>query len=186
MLYIGLTINTDMETPPKRARGRPKGTTKPKLTDAERKAVALASAQGRDAISTVVADFNQTPAPHNRTVTDAHMEMVIARVAAGETVKAVCEALGISAALVRQRVCDYPDLYGERLHQARRLNADQSFEQMIEVARDTTIDVPRAKLITDILEKMAKVNNRAVYGDKVDVNHKQLVVNVTKDDLDLL
>lgn len=168
---------------PKKKRGRPP---KPKLTEAERRAVALASANGRDAISTVIADFNQTPAPHNRRVTDAHMEIVISRVAAGETLKAVCEAMGISAALVRQRVCDYPDLYGEKLHQARRLNADQSFEQMIEVARDPNIEVPRARLIVEVLEKMAKVNNRAVYGDKVDVTSKQLVVNVTKDDLDLL
>lgn len=175
-----------MDTPPKRPRGRPKGTTKPKLTEAERKAVALAAANGRDAISTVIAEFNHTPAPHNRTVSDAHMEIVLTRVAAGETIKAVCMDLGISAALVRQRAYDAPEAYGDRLHEARRMNADQSFEQMIEVARDPNIEVPRARLIVDVLEKMAKVNNRAVYGDKVDVNHKQLVVNVTKDDLDLL
>ncbi|MFZ4165273.1 hypothetical protein [Brevundimonas sp. NPDC058933] len=163
-----------MATKEPKKRGRPP---KPKLTEAERKAVALASANGRDAISTVIADFNQTPAPHNRNVTDAHMETVLARVAAGETVKGVCADLGISAALVRQRVYDAPEVYGERLHQARRLNADQSFEEMIEVARDPSLEVGRARLIVEVLEKMAKVNNRATYGDKVQVDQRQIVIN---------
>lgn len=167
----------------KRGPGRPP---KEKLTDAERKSLALTAAKGKDAISTVVADFNQTPAINNRNITDADMEIVITRVAAGETLKAVCDHLKISAALVRQRGYDQPTVWGDRLHEARRMNADQSFEAMIEVARDGSLEVPRARLIVEVLEKMAKVNNRAVYGDKVDVNHKQLIVQVTKDDLDLL
>ena len=166
-----------MDTP-KRGRGRP---AKPKLTEAERKALALASANGRDAISTVVASFNQTPAPHNRTVTPEHMEVVLARIAAGETLKGVCTDLGISAALVRQRVYDESAIYGERMHQARRLNADQSFEEMIEVARDPNLEVPRARLIVEVLEKMAKVNNRATYGDKVQVDQRQIVINYDPD-----
>ena len=186
---MGMSDNTPPAPPPvpaKRGRGRPKGSTKPVLTDTERKALALTAAKGKDAISTVVADFNQTPAINNRNITDADMEIVISRVAAGETIKAVCTELKISAALVRQRAYDQPTVWGDRLHEARRMNADQSFEQMIEVARDGSLEVPRARLIVEVLEKIAKVNNRAVYGDKVDVNHKQLVVNVTKDDLDLL
>ena len=175
-----MSDNTPPAPPPiptKRGPGRPVGSTKPVLTAAQKKAVALQSAKTKDAISTIIADDNQTPAPFNRNVTDEHMETVIARVAAGETVKAVCLDLGISAALVRQRAYDMPAVWGERLHEARRMNADQSFDEMIRVAQDPNIEVPRARLIVDVLEKIAKVNNRAVYGDKVQVDQRQVVIN---------
>lgn len=171
-----------MKTPSPKPRGRPPT---PKLSDTERKSIALASAKGAKAISTVVADHNQSLAPSNRTVTDEHMEMVLARVAAGETVKAICETMGISAALVRQRAYDMPDLWGQRLHEARRMAADQSFDEMIRVAQDTSIEVPRARLIIDVLDKMAKVHNRAVYGDKVQIDQRKVVINLTQDVADI-
>ena len=186
ILILNIVMDTSNNTTSgKRGPGRPKGTTKPKLSAAERKSLALQSAKGAEAISTIIADHNQTLAPSNRTITDQHLEIVLARVAAGETVKAVSEAMGISAALVRQRCYDQPELWGQRLHEARRMAADQSFDEMIRVAQDTSIEVPRARLIIDVLDKMAKVHNRAVYGDKVQIDQRKVVINLTQDVADI-
>lgn len=174
----------DDHAPPKPRKAKPKNNAGLKmLPEAERKRQALQSVKtlNADTVSTVVAAFNQTPAPSNRNVTDEHMETVLARVAAGQTVKAVCTELQISAALVRQRAYDHPEIWGVRLREARALGADQAFDEMLEVARDTSLETARARLIADVLEKHAKVHNRATYGDKVQVDQRQIVINYDPD-----
>ena len=173
--------------PPKRGPGRPKGSTKPKLPAKAEKTLALAVATGdKDVIAKTIIQMNQTPCPNNRNVTDHHMEMVIARIGAGDPLPEICRELGISAALVRMRCYDQPTVWGDRMAEARRISADEKHERMLTVAMDASLPVADRRLIVEVLEKHAKVYNRAVYGDKVQVDHKQLVVNVTKDDLDLL
>lgn len=171
--------------PTKRGRGRPKGSTKPKLPVKAEKTIALAAATGDpDVITKTITQLNQTLAPNNRNISDAHMEVVLTRVGAGDALPDVCRELGISAALVRKRCYDVPR-WAERMAEARHIAAHEKHERMLTVAMDTTLPVADRRLIVEVLEKHAKVHN-AMYRDKVDVNHKQLVVNVTKDDLDLL
>ena len=179
---------SDDTTPPvKRGPGRPKGSKRgSELPAKAEKNLALAAASGDPKVITkTIAQLNQTPAPNNRNVSDAHMEVVLTRVGAGDPLPDVCRELGISAALVRKRCYDQP-AWADRMAEARRLAADEKHERMLTVAMDATLPIADRRLIVEVLEKHAKVHHRAAYGDKVDVNHKQLVVQVTKDDLDLL
>lgn len=171
--------------PAKRGPGRPKGSTKQKLPAKAEKSLTLAAATGDpDVILKTIVQTNQTANVANRNISDAHMEIVLARVGAGDPLPDVCRELGISAALVRKRCYDQ-QAWGDRMAEARRLAADEKHERMLTVAMDATLPIADRRLIVEVLEKHAKVHN-SIYRDKVDVNHKQLIVQVTKDDLDLL
>lgn len=162
--------------------GRPR---RKAMADKQKAAIVKAVTLGDEkAIARAVENHQHTPAVFNRGVTDEHCEVVLVRVAAGATLRQVCEEMKISAALVRQRAYDNP-AFGQRLREARRASADSQFEEMLEIARDPTLSVAERRLIVEVLEKMAKAHNRGLYGDKVQVDTRQVTINLTPDDRDL-
>lgn len=174
-------MKTPSKTPKKM--GRPP---KEKVPETVAKSLIVAQATGDPVkLSKAIGKAAQTPAPANMNITDEMMVLILDRVSSGELLRTVCKDFKVSAALVRKRARDHAH-WGEELTEARIQMAEELYDRMLEVAQDTTIDVPRARLIVDVLKDHAKVNNRGKFGDKVTVDHKQLVVNVTKDDLDLL
>ena len=135
-------------------------------------------------IEKTMAQQSQTPCRYNQNITDFMLEEILTRIAGGETLRAVALDLKVSAALVRKRGYDN-EVWGARLREARRMSADQSFEEMLVVARDTSLPVADRRLIVEVLKDIAKVGNRAVYGDKIAIDHRAVIVNITDDDLGL-
>lgn len=169
-----------MDTPvtPKK-RGRPP---KKPMAERHRDAITKAVANGdRRAIEKAMAQANNTPALFNQKVTDAHLEVVLVRISSGDSLKNICEDLQISAALVRRRACDDLD-FGRAFSMAKMIAADHSFDQQLEVAYDMTIPAADKKIIIDVLDRRAKVGNRSVYGDKVQVEHQNVIIQLSNDD----
>lgn len=169
----------DNHNAPKKRGPKPK----PALPDKHRKAVTKAVASGDPmAIERAMAQANQTPCLYNQKITDAHLEAVLTRLAGGESLRSICESLGISAALVRKRAYDDPHDFGEAMSAANRIAADQSFDQQLVVAYDMTIPAPDKKIIIDVLDRRAKAHNRAAYGDKIAVGIRSEVNIILNDD----
>ena len=103
-------------------------------------------------------------------LTPERAELILLKVASGMTAKAAALELGLAPGTVNSAAYNDPEGFGERLREARREGAPTLFETMIEVAFDPDEDPRRSKLKIDVLEKMAKVYDRAVFGDQVRVD----------------
>lgn len=148
-------------------------------------AIAIAVASGDPkAVNTALAKANHTPSLYNQKISDGQLEVILTRLAAGEYLVPICEDLGISAALVRKRQADHP-AFGDRVREAQRIAADYAFDQQLAVAFDMTIEAPHKKIIIDVLDRRAKVHNRALYGDKVAVDVRAVVIKLDDDDMGL-
>lgn len=170
------------DTPKKR--GRPP---KKPMAEKHKDAIAVAVASGNSAqIVKAMAQANNTPALYNQKITDAHCEVIISRIAAGDALKTICEDLGISAALVRRRACDDRDGFGAALSMAKRISAEHSFDRELEIAFDMTIEASHKRIIIDVLQRRSKVLDREVFGDKVNLGVIVPVqINLTPDDRNL-
>lgn len=165
------------DTPPKRGRGRPR---KDALDEATKKDVTVRAAAADD-LAAVAAEFgrkNHAPCIYNRNISDEQHLAILTRVAMGDRLVDICHELGLSTALVRKKWYDSEE-WGARAREARMIAADQKFDEMLDVARDPTLDTARANLIVNTLEKIAKAHNRGAYGDKV--QHDVRSVNITLD-----
>lgn len=130
------------------------------LTDVERKR--LAQAAHKEEVGKLIGQIarkNLTPAVHNRKVTEAHLEVILTLIAAGDTLSNVCEALEISSGAVSQRAIDDPD-FGRRLAAARELGAGSLFESMMKIAWNDDEPVERSKLKISTLDRIASAYNR--------------------------
>ncbi|MFC5647468.1 hypothetical protein [Kitasatospora cinereorecta] len=136
-------------------------------------------------IANILAQNAKTPAPHNRNITDEMMVVIIARVAAGNTLTAVCRELEVSADLVRKRGRDHPEKWGRELEEAEIQMAHAMYERRLDIVFDMSIDTARAKLISETLRDQAVVSNRRKYGDKVQVE-TQRINYIMPADLDAL
>jgi hypothetical protein len=111
-------------------------------------------------------------------LTPERAEAVLIMIATGKTAKAAATAIGVNPGTVSQRAYDDPEGFGARLRAARQQAASTIFETMIEVAFDEDEDPRRSKLKIDVLDRMAKVYDRATYGDKLQVDQRTVTINM--------
>lgn len=145
----------------------------------------IAQGAHRDDLPALVSEIAKaqlTPAIHNRKVTDAHLEAILIRVAAGDTVRNVCTELEISSGAVYQRAIDNPG-YARRLEEARTLGAYALFDSMMDVAWDADEPVERSKLKVSVLDRLARTYNRNL-GDRQQVDVRQAVAYLMPGDAD--
>ncbi len=139
----------------------------------------------RKAIIAELIASQSTPALNNRSFKPEMTEYMLASVARGNTVKDVCEELGIDNGLVNARSYDDPD-FGAKMRRAREIGTLAQFDHMLSVAMDFSIPVADRRLIIEVLEKTAKAFNRNQFGDKplVSLNSPNVTFNVTPTDFD--
>ena len=153
------------------------------LAQKHKDALAIAVANGDPkVIAKAVAQANNTPALYNQKLTDAHLEIIINRIAAGDLMSNICLDLGVSAALVRRRACDDREGFGAALHYAKILSAEHSFDRQLEIAFDMTMEAAHKKIIIDVLDRRAKVLDRSTYTETVKHQVEQVTINLTKED----
>lgn len=111
-------------------------------------------------------------------LTPERAELILLKVSSGMTVKAAATELGIPPGTVNSAAYNDPDGFGELLRQARREGAPTLFETMIEVAYNESEDPRSRKLKIDVLDRMAKVYDRATYGDHVRVEASHSIAPV--------
>lgn len=162
----------------------PKRDQKHKLTAKQQKAIDIALSTG--SMTKFIKEFRNNKAAHNRNFNSAVTKHgALTLIAMGYTTKEAADMLGVSASLIRSQ-CIHDKEFGELMVEARMQGADADFDQMKEIAYDTSLPVADRRLIIEVLEKRTKINHRARFGDKVQVDHKQVVINLDKDDLSLV
>jgi hypothetical protein len=136
------------------------------------------------ALSEMATD-NLTPALHNRKMTDEHIEIILTRVSAGDTVKSICKSLGLSSGVLYSR-CHNDPVLAQRLNIAQTIASHTLVDSMLEVVDDEDISVDRARLKIDAIKWIAARRNRNEYGDKVQHDVKQLTITLNQDQIDLI
>jgi hypothetical protein len=105
------------------------------------------------------------------TLTPERAEVLLVKVSCGMTVKAAATELGINPGVVNQRAYDDPSGFGVRLRAARQVAAPTLFETMLEVAFENPEEDPRTKkLKIEVLDRMAKVYDRANFGEQKSIS----------------
>lgn len=113
-----------------------------------------------------------------RRFTDTMVATVLLKVATGMSVKQCAEEFGISPATIYQRRYDDPEGFGNALEEAYRARTHVLKDTVIEVAYDKTLSASDKKVIIEALQWTAKVDNRGRYGDKLQVDQRQVVINI--------
>lgn len=174
------------DTPPiKRGRGRPKGYRKPTFPVERADSLALAAATGDPRVIEKTEWMAEIAPTWGKQIIRAEdLEILLTKIAGGQPLREACIDLDLEAVLVRKRGYDDRE-FGERLALARRISADHHFDRMLVVASDSTLPIGDRRLIVETLEKIAKVHNRTVYGDKVQHDVRQVTINLSNDDMGL-
>jgi hypothetical protein len=153
------------------------------LTPKAKKTLAQSAGQpnARKLISEM-AKATLTPAICNRKVTEAHLELILVRVASGDLIVAVCEELGIASGSVYQRAID-DDVFRARLTRAQEMGASTLFERMFQVAWNENEPVERSKLKVAVLDRYARTMNRNL-SDRQQIDIRQAVAYILPPDAD--
>jgi len=118
-------------------------------------------------------DANLATKPNEcwRSMTREHKEVVLYRLQAGDTVKHVCDQLGISPGVVYM-ARHYDDQFKEDYHKARIAGAEALTDAIRDIHLDATLSDARAKIASDNYKWLAARLNRDEFGDhmKVDQN----------------
>lgn len=116
-----------------------------------------------------------------RTLTEDHKEIVLFRLAAGDTVAHVAQQMGISPGLIYMaRHLD--EEFAKRYALARKAGADALVDRIREIAHDDTLSDARAKLESDNLKWIAARTSRQEYGEHVQVDQNVTVQPVQMPD----
>lgn len=72
------------------------------------------------------------------------------------------------------------------MRKAREIAAEGDQDMMFEVAQMYKVPIADRKLLIEVLDKRMKANNRARFGDKVQVDQRQVIINLPADVDDVL
>lgn len=121
-----------------------------------------------------------------RTLTPERQNEALERIAAGESVLTVCESFGLSRGALH-RLARYDSAFARELELAMSLGVYTSIDiaerRLAGEEGFTTGDVYRDAKCADFARWKAAKFNRKVFGDKLEVESKSLVINIVKDDL---
>lgn len=142
------------------------------LTPNEKISIAL-KAQHSERLSAISEEANRNlalrPTESWRTITEEHKEAILFRVYGGDTVKQVCEAMGISTGLVNMAAYLDPEGFGKKLAVARSNGAHTQADTLLEIPlRDDLSDASK-KLLMDGIKWLASRRNRKDYTDSLQV-----------------
>ncbi len=107
----------------------------------------------------------------------------MARLSSGDTLRAICEAGGLSSATVRQYVREHPE-YHERWRLTREDGAHALVELGFDIIFDSTRSVEERRLIADYIKWVSARYNRADFGDRQQVDIRQAVAYVISPEAD--
>lgn len=97
---------------------------------------------------------------------------ICSRIAEGESVRSISKDKDMpNASTIHAWVLDNEE-FSKQYDIAKSIGAEVEAEEIESIARDMNLDVPRAKLITDVKKwnLSKKLPNR--FGDKLDIDHK--------------
>lgn len=89
------------------------------------------------------------------------IELILVRVAAGATVRAVCLEFGIASGTIYQRAIDDQE-FRVRLHAAQEQCGKALFDMMVEVAWNENESTERSKLKIQVLDRLARTFDRSL------------------------
>lgn len=134
-----------------------------RLSDDDREAIASKTATTK--ALDIVERYQLTAARTNSKMTDAMVEVILTEVAAGRTVKAVCEELGLASGVLYNRASRNPELK-DRLNAAREIAQHSLVDTLLEIPFDDRLSDASKKLLSDNLKWTASRQNKDAYGDK--------------------
>ena len=122
-----------------------------------------------DLAKMVDANLATKPTESWRKLTVEHKDIVLFRLAAGDTVKHVCDQLGISAGCVYMaRHLD--EQFKKDFELARRAGSQALVNRLREVSRDATLSDTAKKIESDNLKWIAARTDRGDWAETVNVN----------------
>jgi len=155
------------------------------LTKEEKISLSL-KAQHRERLTALAIEADKNlqlkPTETWRTLTEEHKEIVLYRCYGGDTVKQVCEELGISPGLINMAAYHDPEGFGTLLSKAREHGAHTQADMLIEIPfRDDMTDASK-KMLMDGIKYLASKRNRSGYGEHSSVDHNVTVQPVAMPD----
>lgn len=106
------------------------------------------------------------------------VEKILLMVACGRTQKDAAITLGINPGAVAQRRIDDPNGFGARMREAKAIGADTLADSVLEYAQRLDLSAKDREIMIDALKWTAKMQNRGMYGDKIAVDARQVVINL--------
>lgn len=121
-------------------------------------------------------DANLATKPNEcwRTLTMEHKEIILFRLQAGDTVKHVCDQLGISTGVVYM-ARHHDEEFKEEYHKARKAGSDALVDALRDIHLDTSLSDARAKLASDNYKWLAARMNRDEWQEHQKVDHNVTV-----------
>jgi hypothetical protein len=149
------------------------------LTGPEKRSIAIkAKDEAAITLYSSMVKESMTPARYNRQVTPEIAEIVLVRVASGDTLRAVCLDIGISSARVRQFFRDYSSIYADQWRMAKEDCAMAMADLIVDVAWDSNESNERSKLKIETLKWIAERFNRDAFSQRQQIDHRHAVAYV--------
>ncbi len=118
-------------------------------------------------------------------ITDEELESALLRLSAGDNMTSVTAELGVCRSALQWKAHSDPD-FRDRLRLALEMGAYAAAENTFSIARGepgfSTGSIERDKLLVDVSWRWAKTVGNRIFGDKLAVDHRQIVMKFTSDD----
>ena len=100
----------------------------------------------------------------------------------GGSIKSACEAHKISRVIFYRWIREYPD-FGDQIDIATQNRATSHVDELFDIAVDENLDIHTRKLLSENIKWAAARMYRNAFGDKLEVDNKHTVENLSEEEL---